>query len=307
MKLHANAKTTPKTRLLLVQRILEGWDPSDAAEAVGVSRRTGFKWLARYRAHGAAGLEDLPSRPHSIPHKTPERDVRRIRKLRLKGLTAHQIARIAKLARSTVSAVLVRLGLNRQRDLEPKGPVTSYERARPGELIHLDVKKLGRFKEIGKHFVPEGQAHRSRGAGWEYVHVCVDDHTRLSYVEILKDERGPTAAGFLRRAVAWFANLGVRVERALTDNGSCYRKVFDAACHELGIKHKTTRPYRPQTNGKAERFIQTLLREWAYAKPYRNSGSRKRALAPYLRFYNQARPHGSLGGKAPVTRIHGSG
>lgn len=307
VKLHANAKTTPKTRLLLVQRMEEGWDAGSAAEAVGVSRRTGLKWLARYRAEGLAGLEDRPCAPRSIPHRTPAAKVCRIKRLRLKRLAALQIARILGMARSTVSAVLVRLGLNRLRMLEPKEPTNSYERARPGELLHLDVKKLGRFQGIGKRFQHQSKAARSDGAGWEFIHVCVDDHSRLAYVEVLQDEKGPTAAGFLRRAVRWMAELGVRTERVLTDNGSCYKSVFDATCEQLGIRHLRTRPYRPQTNGKAERFIQTLLRDWAYAKPYRSSGWRRRALQPWVRHYNQVRAHASLGGNSPISRIAPSG
>ena len=307
MKLHANAKTTPKTRLLLVQRIEEGWDAASAAEAVGVSRRCALKWLARYRAEGLGGLEDRSSAPHRIPHRTPDSHVRRIKRLRLKRLAAYQIARLLGLARSTVSAVLVRLGLNRLKVLEPKEPANSYERARPGELIHLDVKKLGRIKKIGKR-IHGNPGVCSRGAGWEYVHVCVDDHSRVAYVEVLEDEKGETAAGFLRRAVAWYARLGVRVERALTDNGSCYISGdYRGACDELGVTPKRTRPYRPRTNGKAERFIQTLLREWAYARPYRTSAWRNRALIKWLRHYNRVRPHGSLDFLAPMTRIAGSG
>jgi transposase InsO family protein len=307
VKLHANAKTTPKSRQLLVERILEGWDPGSAAEAVGVSRRTGMKWLARYRAEGLRGLQDRPSTPHRIPHRTCQARIRRIKALRWQRLAAHQIARLLGMARSTVSAVLVRLGLSRLKVLEPKEPANSYERARPGELVHLDVKKLGKIKRIGKR-IHGDRAVRSRGAGWEYVHVCIDDHSRVSYVEVLQDERAVTAAAFLRRAVAWYADLGVRVERALTDNGSCYVSGdFREACLQLGVTPKRTRPYRPRTNGKAERLIQTLLREWAYAKPYRTSAWRLRALHPWLNHYNQVRPHGSLDGLAPMTRIIGSG
>ena len=307
MKLHANAKTTPKTRLLLVQRIEDGWDPASAAEAVGVSSRCAWKWLARYRAGGLVGLEDRSSAPRSIPHRTSKAKVRQIERLRKRRLAAHQIARLLQMARSTVSAVLVRLGLNRLKSLEPKEPANSYERARPGELIHLDVKKLGRIKKIGKR-IHGNRSVRSRGAGWEFVHVCIDDYSRVAYIEVLEDEKGTTAAGFLRRAVAWYAQIGVRVERALTDNGSCYLSGdYRAACDELGVTPKRTRPYRPRTNGKAERFIQTILREWAYAKAYRTSAWRNRALPMWLRHYNRVRPHGSLGFLAPMTRIVPSG
>jgi len=306
VKLHANAKTTPKSRLLLVQRIEEGWDACAAAEAVGVSRRTGFKWLRRYRDEGLAGLQDRSSRPHRIPHQTSQRDVGRIKHLRLRRLAAYQIARLLRMARSTVSAVLVRLGFNRLKVLEPREPANRYERSRPGELLHVDIKKLGRIRGIG-HRIHGDCGRRARGVGWEFVHVCVDDYSRVAYVEVLADERGPTAAGFLDRAVKWFAGLGVRVERVLSDNGGCYKAAFGATCEKLGIRHLKTRPYRPRTNGKAERFIQTILREWAYAKPYSSSAWRRRALAPWLRYYNQVRPHGSLDSQPPMIRIPRSG
>jgi transposase InsO family protein len=308
VKLHANAKTTPKTRLLLVRRILEeGWDAASAAEAAGVSRRCGLKWLARYRAEGLAGLEDRPSAPHCIPNRTPDSKVRRIKDLRLGRMAAYQIARVLRMARSTVSAVLVRLGLNRLKVLEPKEPANRYEHARPGELLHVDTKKLARFKAIG-HRIHGDRQHKSRAnLGWEFAHVAIDDHSRVGYVEVLQDEKGPTAAGFLDRAVRWFAGLGVRVERVLSDNGGCYKNDFDATCEELGIRHLRTRPYRPRTNGKAERFIQTILREWAYARPYASSAWRRRALGPWLRYYNQVRPHGSLDANPPMTRILRSG
>jgi len=308
VKLHANAKTTPKTRLLLVQRLEDGWDAASAAEAVGVSRRCALKWQARYRAEGLAGLEDRSSAPHRIPHRTSEKISAAIKKLRLKRLAAFQIARLLGLARSTVSAVLVRLGLNRLKALEPKEPANSYEHKRPGDLLHLDTKKLGRIRGIG-HRIDGVRKHHTRGIGWEFVHVCIDDHSRVAYVEVLPDEKGVTAAEFLRRAVQWFADeLGVRTRRLLTDNGSCYRsKVFRRERERLGAGHGFTRPYRPRTNGKAARFIQTMLREWAYAKPFKSSRGRTLALRPWLRYYNNVRPHGSLDCLAPMTRIQGSG
>lgn len=307
MKLHANAKTTPHTRLVLVQRILEdGWDAASAAEAVGVSRRCGLKWLARYRSEGVAGLEDRSSAPHHIPHRTSDSKVGRIKLLRLGRMVASQIARLTGIARSTISAVLARLGLNRLKLLEPKEPAHSYEHARPGDMLHLDTKKLGRIRGIG-HRIDGVRKHNTRGIGWEFAHVCIDDHSRVAYVEVLDDEKGPTAAGFLDRAVRWFAELGVRVERVLTDNGSCYvSKEFRAGCDRLGVTHNRTRPYRPQTNGKAERLVQTLLREWAYAKPYTSSRRRTQALKRWLRYYNHVRLHGSLGNRPPMTRIAGS-
>lgn len=307
MKLHANAKTTPKTRLLLIQRIEDGWDVAEAAEAVGLSRRSAFKWLARYRTEGVVGLADRPSAPCRIPHRTPESKVRRIKELRLKRLVAHQIARLLGMARSTVSAVLARLGLGRLRVLEPKEPANSYERDRPGEMVHLDTKKLGRIRGIG-HRIDGVRKHTTRGIGWEYAHVCIDDHSRVAYVEVLADETGESAAGFLERAVRWFAELGVRVERVLTDNGSCYlSKAFRGSCERFGVRHKRTRPYRPRTNGKAERLVQTLLREWAYAKPYLTSQGRTLALKHWLGYYNHVRPHSSLNDLPPMTRITGSG
>jgi len=307
VKLHANAKTTPAQRLLIVRRYESGdWDVDSIAEGVGASVRTVRKWVRRYREEGEAGLQDRSCAPRRIPHRTPTKRVEKIRRLRAQGLVAWKIAHLTQMARSTVSAVLTRIGLSRLSLLKPKEPVRRYERARPGELLHVDTKKLGRIRRIGKR-IHGDPSQRSRGAGWEFAHVCIDDHTRLAYVEVLEDEKGPTAAAFLERAVHWFASLGVRAERVLSDNGSCYKRVFDSSCEELGLRHLRTRPYRPQTNGKAERFIQTLLKDWAYAKPYRTSGWRRRALPSWVNFYNSARPHGSLGAKPPMTRLQGSG
>lgn len=304
MKLHPNAKTTPAQRLLLARRYLEeGWDVPSLADAVGVSQRTVWKWIARYRGEGLEGLEDRSSAPLRVANRTADRVVQRIDRLRRRRLAAWQIAKLLGMARSTVSAILARLGLSRLRLLEPKEPVRRYERSRPGELIHLDIKKLGRIKGIG-HRIHGDWTRRHRGAGWEYVHVCIDDFSRVAYVEVLEDECGETAAGFLQRAVGHFAGLGVQVERVLTDNGSCYKSaVFTAAAHRMGLQLRKTRPYRPQTNGKAERLIQTLLREWAYAKAYLSSAGRRRALRYYLKHYNNVRRHGSLDFQPPMTRI----
>jgi len=246
------------------------------------------------------------SAPHRIPHRTSNRICAGIKRLRLKRLAALQIAKILGVARSTVSAVLVRLGLNRLRALEPRKPVNSYERARPGELIHLDIKKLGRFQAIGKRFLPRWSATRTRGAGWDFIHVCVDDHSRVAYAEILPDQKGESCAGFLRRAVAWLQRRGVKVRRIMTDNAKAYTAswAWRDALQDLKIKrHITTRYYRPQTNGKAERFIQTLLREWAYARPYRSSNQRAKALPKWLRFYNEQRPHCALRDLTPRSRL----
>jgi transposase InsO family protein len=303
MKLHANARTCPKSRKLLVSRIEEGgWSLMAAAEAAGISERTAAKWRARWRAEGEAGLADRSSAPKRIPHRTPSPVVEAITALRRLRMTAAEIAEVLGLALSTVSAWLKRVGLGRRSRLEPPEPPNRYERSRPGELIHVDVKKLGRFGVAGKRAI--GKRHASRGYGWECCHVCVDDATRLAYVEVLPDERGETSSAFLRRAVAWFAERGVRVERVMTDNGSPYVSTVHAAtCRELGIRHLRTRPYRPRTNGKAERFIQTMLREWAYGRLYGSSAERRGQLAGWLNRYNYHRKHGSLGHRPPPARL----
>ncbi len=303
MTLHPNAKLTPFQRHLLVERVLrQGWPMEDAAQAAGVSPRTGYRWLRRFR-EGDAQLHDRSCRPLRSPKRTPASRERRIEKLRRKRKTADEISRRLHMPRSTVAAVLRRLGLERLSKLEPKPEPVRYERDRAGELLHLDVKKLGKIKGVG-HRVHGDRRRRSRGIGWEFVHVCVDDASRTSYVEILPDERGETATGFMRRAVRSFEKQGIAVERIMTDNGSCYvSHVFNDALAELGIRHLYTRPYRPQTNGKAERFIQTLLREWAYARSYRTSNQRAKALTKWLRFYNRERPHSALSGIAPLIRL----
>ena len=276
-----------------------------AAEAVGVGRSTAYKWLRRWQERGQAGLEDRSSAPHRIPHKTSGPLLRRIEQLRRKRWTGRAIAARLGLARSTVSAWLRRMGLGLLRALTPPRVVRRYEKLRPGELLHLDVKKLGRFRRPGHRVTGRAAGYpRSRGAGWDFVHVCVDDHTRLAYVEVLPDERQETAIGFLKRAATWYRRRGIRPERLLTDNGNCYRsKLFAKACRELEVRQSFTRPYRPQTNGKAERFIQTLLREWAYARRYRSSNQRAKALAPWLVYYNRERPHGGIGYETPVSRL----
>ncbi len=308
MKLHPNARTTPYAREQIVDRVLRlGWSVEDAAQAAAVSVRTAYRWIARYRAEGLAGLQDRPSRPRRIVHRTPARRVARIERLRRRQrLTAAEIAQRLGMPRSTVAAVLKRRGLERLSRLTPKPAVVRYERARPGELVHLDTKKLGRFRRVG-HRITGDRRRRHRRGGWEYAHVCVDDHSRLAYVEVLADERAETCVAFLRRAVRWLQRQGVRAERVLTDNGGGYvSHVFREACGELGVRHRRTRPYRPETNGKAERFIQTMLREWAYQRPYRTSNQRARQLPPWLRYYNRQRPHGALAGLPPICRIRRS-
>jgi transposase InsO family protein len=304
MKLHGNARTCPHGRLLMVRRVEEeGWTLAAAAEAAGVSVRTLSKWLRRFRAEGVDGLLDRSSAPRSIPHRTPEERVQAIAALRRVRMTAAEIAECLSMPLSTVSAVLTRIGLGRRSRLEPPEPANRYERRHPGELLHIDVKKLGRIGRPG-HRVNGDRRTRSRGVGWEYVHICIDDATRLAYVEVLEDEKAAAAVGFLRRAVAHFRAYGIQVERVMTDNGSCYRAVVHAlACKALGIKHLRTRPYRPRTNGKAERFIRTLLGGWAYAAIYGTSEERRTALAGWLDYYNRRRPHGSLGHQPPLQRL----
>jgi transposase InsO family protein len=304
MKLHGNARTCLHGRRLIVERVLEqGWTLAAAAEAAGVSVRTVSKWLARFRDEGAAGLLDRSSAPQAVPARTPEKRVELVAVLRRLRMTGAEIAETLSMPLSTVSAVLSRIGLGRLSRLEPPEPANRYERKRPGELLHIDVKKLGRIGRPG-HRVNGDRRTRMRGIGWEYVHVCVDDATRIAYVEVLDDERAVTAAGFLRRAVAHYRAHGIRVERVLTDNGSCYRGVVHAlACKTLGIKHLRTRPYRPRTNGKAERFIRTMLGGWAYGAIYGNSEERRAALAGWLDFYNRRRPHGSLSHQPPLQRL----
>jgi transposase InsO family protein len=313
MKLHANAKTCPNSRRLLVKRVEEGgWSLTAAAEAAGVSERTARKWLVRWRSDGEAGLLDRSSAPRRSPARIAAERVGVIEALRRLRMTAAEIAECLGMALSTVSRWLRRIGLGRLSRLEPPEPPNRYERQRPGELVHVDVKKLGRIAGAGHrvtgHRVSQNANRRARrrGApkGWEFVHVCVDDATRLAYAEVLPDERGPTAVGFLRRAVGWFRSMGIAVERVMSDNGACYRSTVHAqACRELGLRHLRTQPYRPRTNGKAERFIQTLTRRWAHGALYGNSAERTAALPGWLSHYNFRRRHGSLGHKAPAARL----
>jgi transposase InsO family protein len=313
MRIHRNARTCPNSRRLLVRRIEdEGWGLTPAAEAAGVSERTARKWLARWRAEGEAGLLDRSSAPRRRPTRLAQDRLEAIEALRRLRMTAAEIAEVLGMALSTVSRWLKRIGLGRRSVLAPPEPPNRYERKRPGELVHVDVKKLGRIRGVG-HRVSGSRASQSRtrregrrtgATGWEFVHVCVDDATRLAYVEVLPDEKGATAAGFLRRAAAWLAGMGVTVERVLSDNGSCYRsRVHAAACRELGMRHLRTRPYRPRTNGKAERFIQTMTNGWAYGAIYGSSAERTAALPGWLDHYNYRRPHGSLGHRPPAARL----
>ena len=305
MNLHSGARTCPSSRALLIDRIQrDGWRVEAAAQAAGVSPRTVYKWIARHRREGEAGLQDRSSRPHSSPTERTVEEVCCVVFLRHTRMTGARIAASLELPRSTVARVLQRRGLSRLKSLEPQEPARRYTRRHPGELLHLDVKKLGRITGFYGHRITGDRRRRRRGAGWDFVHVAIDDASRLAYAEVLPNEQGDTSAAFLGRALTWFARLGIRVRRALTDNGSGYVSAcFGAACARHRLHHLRTRPYRPCTNGKAERFIQTLIREWAYVRPYRTSGIRAQALPLFLSYYNRERPHGSLSDQPPISRL----
>ncbi len=303
MRLHGNARLTPYQRQLLCDRVrIERWTVAEAAAAAGCSDRTAYRWLARGRA--GEPMTDRSSAPHRRPCRTAaevEAEVERLRRLRF---TSTKIAATLGLPTSTVCAILRRLGLNRLWKLGPVEPPNRYCRRHAGELVHVDVKKLGRFKKPGHRVTGRGPGAHSGGDGWEAVHVCVDDATRLAYVEVLPDERADTTVAFLDRATTWFAERGVTIRQVMSDNGAPYRSdAWAAYCATHRITHIRTRPYCPRTNGKAERFIQTMLREWAYAAVYRNSRHRQQALRPWLRYYNERRPHGALGHKTPASRL----
>jgi transposase InsO family protein len=305
MQLHGNAALTPNQRLRLARRVVEdGWSLGEAAEAAEVSERTARKWVDRYRVEGEAGLVDRSSSPRSQPSATPDDRIEAIAALRRLRFSGQEIASCLGMALSTVQGILTRIGLGKLSRLEPPEPPNRYERRRAGELLHVDVKKLGRIQGGAGHRAHGSRRRSPRGGGWEFVHVCVDDATRLAYVEVLADEQATTCVGFLRRALRFYAARGVQVERLMTDNGSAYRsKLHAIACRALKIKHLRTRPYRPRTNGKAERFIRTLLGGWAYGAIYGSSAERAAALSGWLTFYNSRRPHGSLGHRTPMERL----
>ena len=304
MDIHQNARSTPRSRAEIVRRVLTGQQrPGCVAAAVGVSERTVRKWVARYQAEADAGLRDRSCRPHRSPTATPPLLVDWIERLRRQRWTGAEIAAALQLSPSTVARLLRRRGLARLRQLVPAVPVQRYQWARPGDLVHLDVKKLGRIGRVG-HRITGNRRTRVRGIGWEFVHVAVDDASRLAYVEVLGDERGATTTTFLWRALAWFRRHGIRVRRLLTDNGNGYvSDRFARLCRSAGLRHRRTRPYTPRTNGKAERFIQTLLREWAYRRAYPTSAQRRDALPAWLYYYNWHRGHGALRGRAPITAL----
>jgi len=296
---HKNARTTPYVRELMAVRRAEGWSAAEIAEAHGVSVRTVYKWLSRQSA------ENRPSRARRLANRLHDAVIEEIARLRREHrLTAARIARRLKLARSTVAGWLKRLGMGRLSRLDPKPPIVRYERDRAGEIVHIDIKKLGRFQRPGHRATGSRIASRNAHAGWDFVHVAIDDATRLAYVEILPDEKQESACAFLDRARSWMRSHGVSIERVMTDNGAAYRsKRFADALKSAGARHLFTRPYTPRTNGKAERFIQTLLREWAYAKPYASSGRRNAALPHFMDRYNRRRPHASLAGRTPAEAL----
>jgi len=313
MNVHKNARLTPRGRERIARQIVSGQTPKAVSEAAGVCPRTARKWVDRYRREGAAGLYDRSSRPHRLYRPTPQAVVDEIAALRRQRCTGKQIAAQVGVSAATVSRILLRLGLNRLSALEPAEPVRRYERERPGEMIHLDIKKLGRIDGIGHRITSDrrGQSNlraRGKGPGWEFVHVAIDDASRIAFAKVMNNERRRSATAFLKAALAYYESLGIKVERVMTDNGSCYKSfAFRRLCKRLGLKHIRTKPYTPKTNGKAERFIQTCLREWAYARAYQHSRQRTEQLPYWLHRYNWHRPHTSIGAKTPISKLGLSG
>ena len=315
MKLHANHRTCPSSRRLICQRVVEeGWTLVTAAEAAGCSERTAAKWVRRYR-EGDLELLDRSSRPRRSPSRIAAERVRVIEALRRLWMTAAEIAEILHMALSTVSVWLKRIGLGKRSRMQPPEPANRYERRHPGELVHVDIKKLARISERGaghrvlgyraSQYSRRLQGRQTRFTGYEYVHVMIDDRSRLAYAEVLDDLTASCAVAFLRRAVAWFADRGVAIKAVMTDNGSCYTAHdYADALSQLRLRHLRIKPRRPRTNGKAERFIQTLLHEWAYGQIYGSSHERTATLPAFLERYNYRRPHGSLGKRAPATRLN---
>ena len=303
MDIHKNARLTLRGREALVKSVLErGLTLNSAAAECNVSRRTAAKWVGRFGTEGAAGLRDRSSRPHHLYRPTPARLIQRVEHLRRQRWTGCRIAAETGLSAATISRILRRLGISRARDLDPPPAAIRYEHACPGDLLHLDIKKLGRIGCVG-HRIHGDRRRRARHVGWEYVHVAIDDHSRIAFSQIAPDETGASVAAFFETVLAWFARLGIPVRRVMTDNGPGYQsRAFRAVCQRHWIKHIRTRPYTPRTNGKAERFIQTALREWAYGCVYQNSAERTAHLPRWLHDYNWHRPHASLGGAPPISR-----
>lgn len=305
MNVHKNARSTPLGREVIVRRVMDGQRLAAVARAAAVCPRTVRKWVARFAAEGTAGLLDRSSRPRKLHRPTPQTVREEIVALRREKMPGRQIARMVGVSPATVSRVLKAARLSRMRDIEPKPPARRYERENPGDMIHLDIKKLGRFDRVGHRITGDrrGQSN-ARGIGWEHVHVCVDDASRIAFTDVMPDEKAVSAIAFLKGAVAYYASLGVTVARVMTDNGSCYKShAFKDACRDIDIKHIRTKPYTPQTNGKAERFIKTALHEWAYARSYPNSEERAQRLQPWTHQYNWHRPHGSLNSMPPISRL----
>jgi transposase InsO family protein len=306
MDTHKNARLTPKGREEMVRAVVDGGlTKAAAARQYNTTPKTVAKWVERFRAEGVDGLRDRSSKPLSSPDQTPRATCDAVEALRRQRYTGRQIARELGISEATVSRILCRRGLNKLSALEPAEPVRRYEREKAGELIHIDIKKLGKFNQIGHRITGDrkGQSN-GRGVGWEYVHVCIDDHSRVAFANIMPSEKKRSAIAFLKAALAYYASLGIKVERVMTDNGSCYKSfAFRRVCKRLKLKHIRTKPYTPKTNGKAERFIQTSLREWAYAQAYENSRQRKDQLPTWLHRYNWHRPHAGIDGRTPISRL----
>ena len=306
MGIHKNAVLTPTGREILVRRVIdEGQRPMSVATDMGVSLSTVRKWVSRFRSEGVPGLYDRSSCPHRSPTRTPDPLAEQIAVLRRQRRPGGEIATTVGVSKATVFRVLGRLGMSRLKSLEPVEPVRRYERAEAGELIHIDIKKLGRFNRVGHRITGNRTSPiSSRGVGWEFVHVCIDDASRVAFSKIMPNEKKESAIAFLEAALTYYASLGITVQRVMTDNGACYKsKAFRKACADHGLKHVRTRPYTPKTNGKAERFIQTALQEWAYAQAYETSGHRADELPLWLHRYNWHRPHGSLKAQTPISRL----
>lgn len=306
MDTHSNARLTPKGREDMVRAVVEsGLSRAEAARRFNTTPKTVAKWVRRFRELGSGGLRDRSSRPHSSPSRTPIATCDAVEALRRERYIQAAIAARLGLSTATVSRILARRGLSLLSALEPKPPRPRYERKTPGEILHLDIKKLAKFNKTGHRFTGVMTGSRCNGSpGWEYAHVAIDDHSRVGRIDIMPDQTKQSAVIALERAVAYFNSIGVHIVRVMTDNGSCYRaKAFEKACNSLGIKHIYTKPYTPQTNGKAERFIQTMMREWAYAAQYQTSEQRKAELPDWLHCYNCNRPHASLGKQTPISRI----
>jgi transposase InsO family protein len=305
MNIHSNARLTPYSREQIVKRRMAGETPQAIAATAGVSPATVHKWLRRYRAEGLAGLEDRSSRPHRLRAQTPDEQVALVEDMRRARKPMWKIALQTGLSRSTVARICKRADLSRLKSLDPKPPVVRYEKENPGDMIHIDTKKLGRIDGIGHRITGDRKGRSSkRGTGWEVLHMAVDDHSRLAYSEILPDEKRASCIQFLINALRFFRDHGIRVRRVMTDNGPAFKSFhYRKVLRWLSIKHKRTKAYRPQTNGKVERFVQTSLREWAYARAYHTSQQRKDNLLPFLHHYNYHRPHWGIKGKTPASRL----